>query len=305
MLSTKEIKEIRELQLVQIELLLEIDRICTENHIEYHLFAGTLLGAIRHKGFIPWDDDIDICMLRKEYERLLEVIQNNPNSKYFLQNYQTDNHSDFHFSKFRKNGTLLRTKSYEETRMHEGISIDIFPMDNVKPKALFGKIHQFQCRVLFQFVFSMNKNRVKQARNSIKRIARYGLYYFGKLVTREFIHTLLSKSITMFSNHQTDYVGCLTNGASNHEFQHFTIKSSVFKETVLHEFEGYMFPIPKEYDYVLTKNYGDYMTLPPLNERKPHHGVTEVSFGIDTEDNISSVEVLEKWIEFYLWFLTN
>src|SRR5699024_6110897 len=120
----------RKAQMIQLEILKEFDRFCKEHNIKYQLYAGTLLGAIRHKGFIPWDDDIDIAMTRDQYERFLEKYINN--ERYFLQNFQTDYNYFRQFSRLRKNNTVFRQEQYSNLDIHHGIFIDIFPLDNVE-----------------------------------------------------------------------------------------------------------------------------------------------------------------------------
>src|SRR5690554_4796206 len=92
---------LKAIQSIQVEILLEIDRICKKNDIRYQLFAGTLLGAVRHKGFIPWDDDIDLAMLREDYDKFIQVCKYDLDNKYFLQTYETDPQYTFTFGKVR------------------------------------------------------------------------------------------------------------------------------------------------------------------------------------------------------------
>lgn len=122
------IKKVRE---VQIELLDIIDEICKKHNIKYQLFAGTLLGAVRHKGFIPWDDDVDICMMREDYIKFLQVAPNEINNcLYYIQTPYNDK-SPFAFTKFRKNNTLFVEQRIDNYNSHQGIFIDIFQFDNV------------------------------------------------------------------------------------------------------------------------------------------------------------------------------
>lgn len=267
---------IRDVQKIQLEMLVEFDRICKKHNIKYQLFAGTLLGSIRHKGFIPWDDDIDVCLLRKEYNKFMTVYKEELNSSYFLQNYETDENSIFHFSKLIKDNTIYRTKMYKDVNMHQGIFIDIFPMDNVKPFVLSGKIHSIICRYLFVIISSMNKSRCYVTRNKVVKHLRLALYYFTKAFPKKSIHRFVDKIICIFNKQDTGYVGCLANGASKEEFANFTVKTSTFYNFAQGEFEGYKFPIPDDYDSVLSKNYGDYMIFPPQEQQKPHHGIIEV-----------------------------
>ena len=130
-------KNVAAAQKVMLEILVEIHRICVENNITYWLEAGTLLGAIRHKGFIPWDDDCDISMPRKDYERFLQIAQEKLPETMFLQTKETDKEYPLPWAKIRKNGTLLiETGETGEEKYHHGIFVDIFPYDYYK-KASF------------------------------------------------------------------------------------------------------------------------------------------------------------------------
>lgn len=270
--------DIKKVQTIQFELLVEFDRICKENNIMYQLFSGTLLGAIRHKGFIPWDDDIDVCMLREEYDKFLTVYKKELNEQYFLQNYETDPLSMFHFSKLIKNNTIYRTNTYRDIDMNHGIFIDIFPMDNVKPNTKIGNIHRMLYSFGFHVISSMNKNRCYQAKNKLTKYLRLSLYYSTKVLPKNSIHVILDKAICMFDNQDTTYVSCITNGDSKELIDKTTVERATFIDLIEWEFEGIKFPVPKEYDYILTKQYGKYLELPPVEEQKPHHGIIEVNF---------------------------
>ena len=129
-------------QAVLLELLRELDRVCTAHNIPYVLFAGTALGAARHRGFIPWDDDLDVALLRPDYERRLALDDGCWGEKYFLQR-EFSPHWPLHFSKLRKNGTTCLEKYRpKDERSHRGIYIDVFPLDNAAPTAA-GRLWQF------------------------------------------------------------------------------------------------------------------------------------------------------------------
>ena len=120
-------------QKIMLEILQEVHKICVANDITYWIEAGTLLGAKRHKGFIPWDDDIDIAMPRKDYNKFLKIAQEKLPQDMFLQNKETEPDYYLPFSKIRKNNTLLiETGETGEENYHHGIFIDIFPFDNYK-----------------------------------------------------------------------------------------------------------------------------------------------------------------------------
>lgn len=143
--------DIKDVQRLELEILLEFDRICKKHGMKYQLYAGTLIGAIRHEGFIPWDDDIDVCMLRSEYDKFLSWVEIELNNKYFFQTYKTDLNYINKFAKIRRNGTLFVEKSVKDLEIHHGVYIDIFALDNIELKTLKGKWQILVIRVLDSF----------------------------------------------------------------------------------------------------------------------------------------------------------
>jgi len=267
---------IEDVQRVQLEILLEFHRICKENEIPYQLFAGTLLGSIRHKGFIPWDDDIDVCMLRKDYESFLECCKRDLSDDFFLQYWRTDKKAVLQFAKVRKNNTVFVNKTYQDSGMHNGIWIDIFPLDNVKPDALLGKLQPRLFDLLYILSSSKLKNRALNAKNRFNKTMRLFFYYALKPIPKRWLDMLCQKVLRMYENQETKYVNHLTNGASKKRLKKYLREKETFYKMIDGEFEGHLFPIPKNYDEVLRRNFGDYMKLPPEEERYPHHGIIEI-----------------------------
>ena len=145
---TKPNVDIRQLQLVQLKMLEEIDRICKKHDIKYSLFAGSALGAIRHKGFIPWDDDLDIVMMRPEYERFLAAAQKELNESYYLQKEFSENWP-LQFSKLRKNNTAFIERYIPKMDgIHMGVYVDIFPCDNLSDNDLTAKLQFYFSKIV-------------------------------------------------------------------------------------------------------------------------------------------------------------
>src|SRR5690606_2891856 len=154
---------------VQLEILIEFDRICKKNNIKYQLFAGTLLGAVRHKGFIPWDDDIDVCLLRKDYNKFIQACKTDLDSRSFLQTYVTDKNCIIQFAKLRKNNTLFLESGISDCKTHHGIFIDIFPLDNVLPNTFCGKMQQKLLYIIGRINLSRVKKLCLNAKNPVER----------------------------------------------------------------------------------------------------------------------------------------
>ncbi len=248
---------LRDLQLEELDILLEIDRICKKHNIRYFLNAGTLLGAIRHKGFIPWDDDIDICMPLKDYRKFKKISKKELNQSYFLQSYDTDLTSIW-YSKVRKNGTTAIETGGTENSFHQGIWVDVFPLIGVKKDAYWLK--SIAKRACFAKKLLTIKNSYIEAGKDLPTFKK-----IHKLVPLAIIRLFAKVMyLTTFKSHEK-YHFCYCLWAQ----KTFKAKynSALFNESCEVEFEGYMFPSPKNWDEYLTIEYGDYMTPPPPEKR--------------------------------------
>lgn len=267
--------EIRKIQEIEIEILKEFDRVCKKYDIKYQLFAGTLLGSVRHKGFIPWDDDIDVCLLRKDYNKFIEICKTEISEDFFVQNYKTEKNSRLQFTKIRKNNTVFKMDIYENIDMHHGIFIDVFPLDGIENNTYFGKLHQKIVDVMytisrFQFI---NNCRSK---SYIKKRILIGLHYLLKLLPGTTYDDLVNYVIQLYNKKETEYVTHFTNGASlERRFKYMMLKDN-FHNTIPGVFEEGYYPIPKNYDELLKRIFGDYLKLPQKEKQKPHHGIIEI-----------------------------
>ena len=275
---------LEKVQQVQLEILLEFDRICKKNNINYQLFAGTLLGAIRHKGFIPWDDDIDVCLLRNDYERFLAVCEEELDPQYFLQTNKSDQNYIMQFAKIRKNNTVFLEKATANCHIHNGIYIDVFPLDGIRPNSFIGAMQQKLLLIIGRINLTRIKNLCTDTEMKLQKMIRLSFHYLMKLIPNRLTNTLQKKVCCMFQDYkETEYVSHLTNGASSIRVKKYVMKKNEFYNTIEGEFEGHKFPIPVEYDKVLKKLYGDYKKHPPVEERMPHHGVIEIKFNLGEE----------------------
>lgn len=268
-LDSKEFENVRK---IQLEILLEFDRVCKENNIHYNIYFGTLLGAVRHQGFIPWDDDIDVVMTRENYNKFIKLHIDDVNKDYFVQNYDTDTNFFRPFTRIRKNNTRYVQRHYRNLDIHHGIFIDIFPFDyvsNRKEKEIFRYYYLHLLRRLNVIKnFGIRKNS-----SVIKKGAKYIIdKFFPQKWLNEYITKVMTyKNNTGYLNHLTDSTIPIEDKYKNH-----LIKVDDFLNSMMYEFEGHEFPIPKNFEEVLTNTYGDYMKLPPQEERVPHHQVIEI-----------------------------
>lgn len=235
-------------------LLQEFDRVCKKLDIPYVLFAGTMLGAVRHQGFIPWDDDLDILMMREDYRRFLaEADEVLDQEKFFLQK-EFSPHWPMFFSKLRLNHTTCLEKYHpKDPQSHQGIYIDIFPCDNAA-NSHFGRKMQF---LASKVVIAKALDRRGYETNSRKKKLFLGLCRL--LPKRPFVR--------MAAGGREDSAMVHSFFAAASGFEKNVFPRKYFTETVRMPFEDGQYPVSKYYDALLKQLYGDYMVLPPEDQR--------------------------------------
>ena len=204
---------LRELQLVELEILLEVDRVCRENGIEYFLDGGTALGAVRHGGFIPWDDDIDIGMTRENYEKFLEIAPEKLKNDYFLQTRKTDKKAPYMYAKVRKNGTVFMEWNKRNLDMHHGIYIDIFPYDNVPDDIKERNEYLAKCGRLYRlYLLRSTPDRDLPPQKSVKwailAVFRRLIHYTLKIVPMLWIENKIDQMFRKYNKADTKCLVC-------------------------------------------------------------------------------------------------
>ena len=252
---------LRKIQMVELELLEEADRICRKNHIHYNIIAGTLLGAVRHGGFIPWDDDADIAMLRSEYDRFVEACARDlDHSRFYFQDHRTTPGYRWGYGKLRRKDTLFLREHQEHMPYEQGIFLDVFPLDAVHNNYLLRCVDQFRCFCLRKALYA----RVGKTadRNRFKR----GIYRMLDRIPEDALKRRLDRMILHAPEH-SDYVRILMFPTPNRTYAYRRKWYEASRDTM---FEGRVFPGIAEYDEYLRFKYGDYRVLPPEEERKVH-----------------------------------
>lgn len=265
--------DLRKVQLLQVEALKEVDRICKKYLIKYYMTSGTLIGAVRHKGFIPWDDDIDIAMLRSDYDKFLSCSQGELGDKYFLQNYQTD--IDYYPALTRVciMGTYLNDKHIRHLKCNKALYLDIFPLDNVPAEERMQKKQARKIHVISKLMFYKSGIVFLNGPLFVKLVAKKVLQVLLLPVSLKFLHQRRENAMLEYSKQNTINV-CST--ASKYGYKVQVMPLSIYGEPVLLDFEGGMYYAPQEWDTHLKKIYGDYMVLPPEDKRRPTQEVYEV-----------------------------
>lgn len=261
-------KKLRLLQLEQLEILIEFDRICRMNNIKYIIDSGTLLGAVRHKGFIPWDDDIDVRMLRSEYEKFCNAAKD-LRPEYFFQNHDTDKGYPWMYAKLRKNGTLAVRTGQENIKMHQGIFIDIFVCDGVPKNMILRCIRNSVSFINRKILYSII------ARDNAKTVTQKKLWKLISLINPNIAHKSNKIIQTLFNENNCKKIG--SNGYHDRA-EIKGMKKEWLSELTELEFEGHFFKAPNDYDECLRFMYGDYMKLPPVEKRKNKADFSVIKF---------------------------
>lgn len=256
-------EDLRQLQLIQLEMLLEVDRICKKRNIQYCIIAGTTLGAVRHKGYIPWDDDADVAMLRPEYERFCKACEEElDRSRFYLQTHSNTPGYRWGYGKIRRLGTEFVRKGQEHMPYPTGVFIDLFPMDNVPDNLVVRRIHNTACTVIRKMLWS-----AVGAKSDQKLIMR-ALYRIVSLVPRNVIVALYRGLIQISNRKPTKMVRKLMFPTPNNGCYGYYRKWYVELSDI--EFEGHYFPAAKDYDEYLTFKFGNYHEPPPIEQRQGH-----------------------------------
>ena len=250
----------KKLWAILLDLLLKLDSVCKKHSLKYSLAFGSILGAVRHHGFIPWDDDVDVCMPRDDYEKLLKLT-NEFENPYFLQTPYSDKYSAYTWAKLRNSNTTMASKHFIYNNMNHGILIDIFPYDKweVTDHESFDVIKYL---ALENSTF-MRLTNPRLDEKSKKRVQNWA--GIDSLVVYNTIQRIAQK----YHNIDTDYIICAV--CSIYDYNKMLMFDEDYKETVYMDFEGYSFPIPKGYDRVLKSVYGNYMEFPSIEKRGQWH----------------------------------
>lgn len=253
---------LRQIQMIQLEMLVEVDRICKKCGIKYNIIAGTLLGAVRHGGYIPWDDDADVALLRPEYEKFRKACKTElDTSRFYFQDNRNTRGYRWGYGKLRRKNTLFLRENQEHMPYEQGIFIDIFPLDSVPDNYLLRSIKNFECFCVRKLLWS----KVGQVADKNPVMRQW--YKLLAKVPEKYIFSYFHKMIKNSGKRKTRMVRILMFPTPNSEYGYYRNWYELSQDTV---FEGKVFKGIKDYDSYLSFKFGDYMKLPPMEKRKTH-----------------------------------
>ena len=262
-------EKLKKVWFVQLDLIKKLDVICKENGLRWFPIFGTLLGAVRHHGFIPWDDDVDVLMPREDFDKLKKICAENLEEPYFLQTTESDNECYMYIAALRNSDTTGNRSSCLRLNQNSGIPIDIFPLEGCE-----NNLNLFRLRRFPMYVKSVLCNTYVNEINTTKKavILRKLLRMFRLDYKKTYKKLEAINSRHPFDGSETCTITLQRDAGTKHLSQQVW-KSEWFKETVMMPFEDMMVPVPIGYDKILTAFYGDYMKVPPLDKRVAKHDV--------------------------------
>lgn len=249
---------------IQLKILIELDNICRKENLHYYIAYGSLLGAVRHGGFIPWDDDIDICMLRKDYESLLNIIKSGVCDWIGI----ADGECEGYYLPFAKAVDKNTCTKQEDSLLEHGIWVDIFPLDGIPSRGVVQKLYLMGALFLRNTLLSgLTDFSTAKSQRDPKRLFKRVLSVFCKLCGGvDKVYRYTEKYMQKYDYSITQTVGCLGTPYTRREIYNIAIVDNLID----YEFEGHFFKGPQNYDSYLSLLYRNYMTLPPENKRRTH-----------------------------------
>lgn len=275
--------QLRRAQMIQLDILKEFHRVCHSNNLKYWLDSGTLLGAVRHKGFIPWDDDLDVGMPREDYEKFLQIAEDELGESFVVQHWRKTKGYYFPFAKIRKVGTVWQEMQVPKLE-ENGLYIDVFPYDKYPEGKKERFFQHYAVDLLKRAIAVKNKDKSWIDANGInfKRFLRYIPVFIIAPFTNEKSKKIFDK-IQQKYNINNNYSCYFPAGTA--QYGRYVIPRQYIENLDSTEFEGEVFSCPGFSKEFLSIIYGDYMRLLPEDKRSVGHSIVEFDFGgTDTEN---------------------
>ena len=272
------------LQQKQLDILKAFIRVCDKHNLTYFLVYGTALGAIRHKGFIPWDDDIDVGMPRADYEKYIQLQSEYEGTPYFIQTFISDPCYIYNYAKLRDSSTTFLENAFKNHRINQGVFIDVFPVDGMSreegDREKIGKKNKFIWRqVYFSYLPALRRKVHKRTwfKDILLNIVA-GLFYVFDIA--HYRNKRVERFVRQVPFEEAKMAGIMFGFT----WRINCMPADIFRETIKVPFEDIEVKVVKDYDRYLTLLYKDYMKFPPKEQQVGHHYNSGVSLEQGYED---------------------
>lgn len=266
-------EDLREVHEQLLDILVEFDRVCRLHDLKYTLAWGTMLGAVRHGGFIPWDGDVDVLMMRDQYDRFCEICEKELKEDYFFQTKQSEPAYRYNVGRLRKNNTTMIFRNWKNAGFHQGIYIDIQPLDHIPDSRFKRRVQRFFIILNTTVRMSMNPVLFRESGEHFNKVLKKCLYVFARIMPKRLCDRIEHHYITKYNGVPCQKIGVICEGGV---LLHTTRDMVPFDAALMYEygtilFEGKEFMCVQNTDPLLKHWYGNYMELPPEEERHMDH----------------------------------
>ncbi len=258
------IYNLENLHKIELDMLEQFINICNKENLQYYVLGGTMLGTVRHKGFIPWDDDIDVAMPRKDYEKFLNIAQKYLSKNLFLQTYITDKEAPWNYAKIRNSETTFIEKSIKHLNINHGCFIDVFPLDYCSTNKIKKSVFNFYNYILrLRIRFDKPNANLPIYKKIIRKIISITLKFIYPNIT-----CAMQKRDSLFKSVKES---SLLANYCGFWGEREIVPTNWYGKGIDMEFENLTVKVPNHYDKWLTQVYGDYMKLPPKEKQVSNH----------------------------------